>query len=190
MTAVSLQSLQVPHRLAVITTSCKAAGIALAFGIGHTVTLHLRQTQKALTPTTAGFPRPHLGFRKCVIHCVVKRPERYDATDWARALSTLPRSVVLRRIRGHIIANSTFASIIFLLYEALLRYAPDMVHHVNITPLPHTFMATAMSLLLVLRSNAAYVGLSDIQHSGALDSDKRNRVESNSCLFSSIFARV
>lgn len=92
-----------------------------------------------------------------VVRCGIQRPERYDATDWAKALSTLPRSIVLRRIRGHIIANSVASSIVLVLYDALLRYAPDVVHHLNVTPIPHTFMVPAMSLLLVFRSNAAYV---------------------------------
>lgn len=70
-----------------------------------------------------------------VIQCGIQRPERYDATDWAGALSTLPRSLVLRRIRGHIIANSVASSIVLVLYDVLLRYAPDFVHHLNVTPI-------------------------------------------------------
>lgn len=95
-----------------------------------------------------------------ITRCSIERPERYDATDWFGALRTLPKSVVLRRIRGHIIANGVAASIVCIIYEALLTYYPDFVHHFNITPLPHTFMTTAMSLLLVFRSNAAYVSAS------------------------------
>ncbi|CDF39206.1 unnamed protein product [Chondrus crispus] len=91
-----------------------------------------------------------------VTRCGIQRPERYDATDWAKALSTLPRSIVLRRVRGHIIANSVASSLVLVAYEFLLRNAPDFVHHLNVTPIPHTFMVNAMSLLLVFRSNAAY----------------------------------
>lgn len=92
-----------------------------------------------------------------VTRCGIQRPERYDATDWAKALSTLPHSIVLRRVRGHIIANSVASSLVLVAYEFFLRNAPDFVHHLNVTPIPHTFMVNAMSLLLVFRSNAAYV---------------------------------
>lgn len=103
---------------------------------------------------------PLVRSRRLSPYCGVARPERYNTSDWAKALSTLPRSIVLRRIRGHLVANAVASSVILLLYELMLRYIPDVVHQINLTPLPHTFMATAMSLLLVLRSNAAYVSYS------------------------------
>lgn len=156
MTANSLHSIQLPFEIFLVSSPFWTAP-APAFSLRCSPALFQAQTKRPVTSPSRHLRSSHAFSRRGVTRCAIERPERYDATDWARALRTLPRSVVLRRIRGHIISNTIAASIVCVVYEVLLRYAPDTVHHFNITPLPHTFMTTAMSLLLVLRSNAAYV---------------------------------
>lgn len=156
MAPSSLHSVQLPFQLFLIAPPPWTRR-APAFSIPCSPILFPSRTKRAHSARVRCLRSLHVLFRRDVTRCAIDRPERYDATDWARALRTLPRSVVLRRIRGHIVANTAVATVVCVVYEVLLRLAPDIVHHFNITPLPHTFMTTAMSLLLVLRSNAAYV---------------------------------
>ena len=86
---------------------------------------------------------------------LIERPERYDASDWARSLTSLPRSIILKRVSGRIIPNLIVAAVASAAYACVSRWAPEM-EVTSVSSLPHTFLATAMSLLLVFRTNAAY----------------------------------
>lgn len=140
------------------TSHPSKAVLPMAFHFPNGLRIHARPRPTFIQATSQTPLRAIVHPRRLHPRCGIERPERYDATDWARALGTLPRSEILRRIRGHIIANSVVASTVLVLFDVLAKYKPELVHHFNITPLPHTFLVTAMSLLLVFRSNAAYVG--------------------------------
>lgn len=90
-----------------------------------------------------------------VPRCGVERPERYDASDWAQSLLSLPKSVILRRVSGRIVPNLVVAAVVSTLYTGVAQWLPS-IQTIAVSSLPHTFLATAMSLLLVFRTNAAY----------------------------------
>ena len=75
--------------------------------------------------------------------------QRYAAADWAQNLRTLPRSVTLKRISSPLLANALITFIICTLH-ATLGALPILA------PLPHTLLGSALGLLLVFRTNAAY----------------------------------
>uniref|UniRef100_A0A7S0ZJI5 Uncharacterized protein n=1 Tax=Timspurckia oligopyrenoides TaxID=708627 RepID=A0A7S0ZJI5_9RHOD len=85
------------------------------------------------------------------IRCAIQRPERYVSSDWFRNLLSLPRSVVLYRIRSHIFTNVAASAGIVAMYNA---YPELPIWHVS--PMPHQLLGTVMGLLLVFRTNAAY----------------------------------
>jgi hypothetical protein len=78
---------------------------------------------------------------------------RYAAVDWARNLRTLPGSLILRRIKSPLLFNIAITFCICLLHasvKATGRVWPTVI------PLPHTLLSSALGLLLVFRTNAAY----------------------------------
>lgn len=75
--------------------------------------------------------------------------QRYASRDWSRNIFTLPRSRILRRIASPLLFN-TFVTFVCCLATAVFG-KPHIV-----SPLPHTLLGSALGLLLVFRTNAAY----------------------------------
>lgn len=82
------------------------------------------------------------------LSCTLKRAERYTSSDWSRCLLSLPKSIILSRIQNHLFWTCCVSLVISLLHY-FLKIPP-------LSPLPHTFLGSAMGLLLVFRTNAAY----------------------------------
>tara|TARA_B110001452_G_scaffold87505_1_gene71517 strand:- start:1263 stop:2045 length:783 start_codon:yes stop_codon:yes gene_type:complete len=74
---------------------------------------------------------------------------RYAAADWAKNVRTLPQSLILKRISSPLLFNVIITSVVCVLHTNL-RALPPLV------PLPHTLLGSALGLLLVFRTNAAY----------------------------------
>jgi len=75
---------------------------------------------------------------------------RYKAADWAQNVRTLPRSMVLRRIASPLLFNFGLTLLTCIVHTALGPTLPSLL------PLPHTLLGSALGLLLVFRTNAAY----------------------------------
>eukprot|EP00747_Dinoflagellata_sp_TGD_P103878 gnl/TRDRNA2_/TRDRNA2_169103_c1_seq1.p1 gnl/TRDRNA2_/TRDRNA2_169103_c1~~gnl/TRDRNA2_/TRDRNA2_169103_c1_seq1.p1 ORF type:complete len:483 (+),score=41.28 gnl/TRDRNA2_/TRDRNA2_169103_c1_seq1:48-1451(+) len=74
---------------------------------------------------------------------------RYSSSEWLKDMMTLPVSVVLRRIGGHLAFNIAIASaVVAAQHYGYLTFA--------LPALPHTMLGGFLSLLLVFRTNAAY----------------------------------
>lgn len=73
---------------------------------------------------------------------------RYAAADWLRNVRTIPSSLVLKRIASPLLSNAMITGAICL--ASRLRGLPPLL------PLPHTLLGSALGLLLVFRTNAAY----------------------------------
>eukprot|EP00871_Galdieria_phlegrea_P001813 jgi/Galph1/2632/GphlegSOOS_G1299.1 len=86
--------------------------------------------------------------RCCKYWCSLKRAERYTSSDWSRCLFSLPKSGILTRIRSHLFWTS-LVSLIVAVIGAFVKLP-------HLSPLPHTLLGSAMGLLLVFRTNAAY----------------------------------
>ena len=74
---------------------------------------------------------------------------RYAAVDWAKNMRTLHKSRVLQRISSPLLFNFG------LTFVACLRHAMAL-QLPNLHQLPHTLLGSALGLLLVFRTNAAY----------------------------------
>mmetsp|Transcript_26851 Transcript_26851/g.104222 ORF Transcript_26851/g.104222 Transcript_26851/m.104222 type:complete len:350 (-) Transcript_26851:392-1441(-) len=105
-----------------------------------------RVLTRVSTPTAPQGP-PDLSNLKAGI----ARPERYTSSDWARNLTNLPRSAVLRRIQSHLLWNIFMAAAVGLAHEVNQDF---VLFHLS--TLPHMLLGTAASLLLVFRTNSAY----------------------------------
>ncbi|CAM9692282.1 unnamed protein product [Pylaiella littoralis] len=79
----------------------------------------------------------------------IPQAERYSSSAWWHNLRTLPTSVILHRIKHPLLAQIFWATAVSLLHAAL-----GGVHSMSIKP--HTLLGSALGLLLVFRTNAAY----------------------------------
>mmetsp|Transcript_49521 Transcript_49521/g.111360 ORF Transcript_49521/g.111360 Transcript_49521/m.111360 type:complete len:430 (-) Transcript_49521:272-1561(-) len=74
---------------------------------------------------------------------------RYAAADWVQNIKTFPRSIVLKRISSPLMFNFLVTFVTCWLYA--VAGLPSLL-----PPLPHTLLGSALGLLLVFRTNAAY----------------------------------
>lgn len=81
--------------------------------------------------------------RRCVDHFHL-----VFCQDWAANLKSLPTSRVLRRITSHLLVNTFWSAIVTAYY---IHFAPP---EWDVSPMPHSLMASALGLLLVFRTNA------------------------------------
>lgn len=86
--------------------------------------------------------------------CKLIRPQRYSSDDWLKSLASLPTSLILKRVLPRLVPNFVVCSATTVAYQAYTDFFPDA--HFGVSSLPHTFLATLLSLVLVFRSNAAY----------------------------------
>lgn len=82
---------------------------------------------------------------------------RYSANDWAHNAWTLTNSTVLREIQNPVLFMSFWGALISILHRIFLnRGMTNFARHMAISSTPHSLMVSALSLLLVFRTNSAY----------------------------------
>ena len=79
----------------------------------------------------------------------VERGLRYRSDDWLVNFLSIPNSLILRRIRFHLLSNTALCTLVV----ALARRFPGRV---GIPLTGHSLLGSFMSLLLVFRTNSAY----------------------------------
>ncbi|CAB1101753.1 unnamed protein product [Ectocarpus sp. CCAP 1310/34] len=79
----------------------------------------------------------------------IPQAERYSSSAWWHNLRTLPTSVILHRIKHPLLVQTFWATAVSLVHAGL-----GGVHSMSIKP--HTLLGSALGLLLVFRTNAAY----------------------------------
>ncbi|CAE7040510.1 unnamed protein product [Symbiodinium natans] len=75
--------------------------------------------------------------------------ERYSSEDWYEHLQNFPMSEILKRVKSHLAFNAVFAMLIFV-----VNFFTDSVRPPPLALL--SACSTALGLLLVFRTNAAY----------------------------------
>uniref|UniRef100_A0A0G4FR41 Bestrophin homolog n=1 Tax=Chromera velia CCMP2878 TaxID=1169474 RepID=A0A0G4FR41_9ALVE len=75
---------------------------------------------------------------------------RYSSEDWLENLTSLPISKIGERIFNHLLANTLWACAVLAIDE----WKPELFS--DFPTLPHTVLASSLSLLLVFRTNASY----------------------------------
>eukprot|EP00903_Cladosiphon_okamuranus_P011340 g10689.t1 len=79
----------------------------------------------------------------------IPQAERYSSAAWWHNLRTLPTSVILHRIKHPLLAQTLWATAV-----SVVHAASGGVYSMSIKP--HTLLGSALGLLLVFRTNAAY----------------------------------
>lgn len=82
--------------------------------------------------------------------------QRYSAADWWANVKSLPRSTILRAIQGPVITVMVWSLLVSITHGLLRRFAPSVQHLMCISSKPHSFLVSALGLLLVFRTNSAY----------------------------------
>ena len=83
--------------------------------------------------------------------------QRYSAADWLDNVKSLPRSTILRAVQGPVVTLMVFSFVVSVLH-GILRHFSRTVHWADfmcITSKPHSFLVSALGLLLVFRTNSA-----------------------------------
>lgn len=82
---------------------------------------------------------------------------RYSASDWLHNMKSLPRSTILRETRGPVLAVVIWSTVVSLLYKGLFALGgAEAAARMCIDSKPHSFLVSALGLLLVFRTNSAY----------------------------------
>lgn len=83
--------------------------------------------------------------------------ERYSASDWFHNMKTLPNSTILKQIKQPVLAITIWSSMISFVHQLLLRNGfAKMAAHMCMSGKAHSFLVSALGLLLVFRTNSAY----------------------------------
>jgi ion channel-forming bestrophin family protein len=100
---------------------------------------------------------------------------RYAAIDWARNMRTLPRSMVLQRIASPLrfVLATTFIVLLLNHFIALPR----------VSSLAHTLLGSALGLLLVFRTNAAYDRFWESRKSWSIVTSECRQLATLACTF-------
>jgi len=82
---------------------------------------------------------------------------RYSASDWLQNIRSIPRSTILKAIRFPVLSVVAWSTAVSVLHRALRAFAgPEAAARVSIGSTPHSFLVSALGLLLVFRTNSAY----------------------------------
>jgi hypothetical protein len=84
--------------------------------------------------------------------------QRYSASDWWHNMKSLPRSSILREIKGPVLTLMAWSTLISAIHQTLLLSpkTDSWAKFLSISSTPHSFLVSALGLLLVFRTNTAY----------------------------------
>jgi Bestrophin, RFP-TM, chloride channel len=87
---------------------------------------------------------------------------RHSASDWLYNIRSLPQSKVLREIRNPVLAVAAWSFVVSVIHTvgSSASWAPPILQYVArkmcIPGTAHSFLVSALGLLLVFRTNSAY----------------------------------
>lgn len=86
----------------------------------------------------------------------IPRSDRYSSSDWWHNTMSLPNSAILKAIRGPVLFMTLWAGILSVVHRRLLLVNPGAAELISIPLATHSLMVSALSLLLVFKTNSAY----------------------------------
>jgi hypothetical protein len=112
--------------------------------------------------STSSFTHRLSAFRFDDTHSCSADPSnnRHSASDWWYNVQSLPKSKVLRDVRNPVLAVGVWSLVVSLLHRFCRHHAIPVVRsladHMSIPGTAHSFLVSALGLLLVFRTNSAY----------------------------------
>jgi predicted membrane chloride channel (bestrophin family) len=142
-----------PQRLSPFSTSSMTTIRTQQLFHSHSRPRHLRQTQ----PRTSNMMAvPSIPFTTKIS---IKEDHRYSANDWLHNMYTLPRSTILQEVKGPVTNLMLWSFVISGLHRFLIGKNATALFSISSTP--HSFLVSALGLLLVFRTNSAYQRFSE-----------------------------
>jgi hypothetical protein len=91
------------------------------------------------------------------LHTSDPNDHRYSASDWLQNMLSLRRSTVLREIKRPVLAVTFWSTFLSILHQWFLSVGwTGRAARMCIDSKPHSFLVSALGLLLVFRTNSAY----------------------------------
>jgi predicted membrane chloride channel (bestrophin family) len=131
----------------------------------HSPPQDLRQTR----PRTSNLAVPFILFTTAsttTSTTIIKEDQRYSAHDWLHNMYSLPRSTILQEVKGPVTNLMLWSFVVSGLHRLLLlfkvpRFVGNASSLLSISSTPHSFLVSALALLLVFRTNSAYQRFSE-----------------------------
>ena len=83
--------------------------------------------------------------------------QRYSASDWLHNIKSLNRSSILQETKGPVLAVMGWSALLSCIHQGLLwKGFTAAAKRMCISSKPHSFLVSALGLLLVFRTNSAY----------------------------------
>ena len=81
----------------------------------------------------------------------------YSASDWLHNIQSLPRSSILREIKGPVITIVVWSTLVSIVHKVLiLSGKANIANRMCLSSKPHSLLVNSLGLLLVFRTNTAY----------------------------------
>jgi ion channel-forming bestrophin family protein len=171
--SINGQSIKAMTKATKYKLRCQAMAIAfvLSCGTPSVASFSSSQVRYATTkrPLSSGQKRDRMTFLHsgarystgCTVNSDDPVNNRHSASDWFYNIRSFPQSKVLREIRNPVLAVATWSLIVSLVHRIglasfsgpSLRYFAE---HMCIPGTAHSFLVSALGLLLVFRTNSAY----------------------------------
>mmetsp|Transcript_5148 Transcript_5148/g.6844 ORF Transcript_5148/g.6844 Transcript_5148/m.6844 type:complete len:282 (-) Transcript_5148:1068-1913(-) len=83
---------------------------------------------------------------------------RYSSADWLHNMKNLPRSSVLRAVKGPVLSIMSWSFFVSIVHRCLMmsKKWSGLAQHMNLSSTPHSLLVSSLGLLLVFRTNSAY----------------------------------
>jgi predicted membrane chloride channel (bestrophin family) len=81
---------------------------------------------------------------------------RYSASDWLHNFYSIPRSAILRDMQPPLTTIFFWSVSVSIVHKLLKIFYPAAASFICISSTPHSFLVSALGLLLVFRTNSAY----------------------------------
>lgn len=153
-------------------TSSTFCTLALVLGAAEGFSRTLTHTNRAVTRSSGNVPliQPLISARSTTASQlsatvpVLNKQEllnnRHSASDWLYNMKSLPQSGVLREIRNPVLSVFAWACFISVLHRVLSRstvgWLRTLGQRIPIPGTAHSYLVSALGLLLVFRTNSAY----------------------------------
>lgn len=83
--------------------------------------------------------------------------QRYSASDWYHNMKTLPRSSILKEIKGPVTTIALWSGLVSVIHKLFaMNGMAGAASAMCMSSKPHSFLVSALGLLLVFRTNSAY----------------------------------
>eukprot|EP00523_Entomoneis_sp_CCMP467_P008033 CAMPEP_0168731388 /NCGR_PEP_ID=MMETSP0724-20121128/7227_1 /TAXON_ID=265536 /ORGANISM="Amphiprora sp., Strain CCMP467" /LENGTH=494 /DNA_ID=CAMNT_0008778369 /DNA_START=62 /DNA_END=1543 /DNA_ORIENTATION=- len=82
---------------------------------------------------------------------------RYAASDWFQNMKSIPKSTILASIKGPVLVVVAWSTMVSSLHKiSSVKGWTNVASNLSMSSKPHSFLVSALGLLLVFRTNSAY----------------------------------